>query len=106
MGIPRECVASSSVQAFGHNILRPKLGDSAPFMEKEAAKDSTVRYHTDQSGTSMYSFEAVFTIAYGLLVHFATCLPSRLVAKWVTRSQLAYEVQGSRPRVIFFTFQF
>jgi len=49
----------------------------------EAAKDNTVIYHTDQSGVSgtiIYSFEAVFTFAYGLLLRFVTYLPARLVA--------------------------
>ena len=60
----------------------------------------------------IYSFEAVFTIAcgYGLLVHFATCLPARLLAQWVTRSQLAYELRGagffSRKGIILFFLHF
>jgi len=48
----------------------------------------------------IYSLEAVFKIAYGLLLHFIICLPARLTAWWVTCSQLAYEVDGSHPGVI------
>jgi len=47
----------------------------------EAAKDSTADIiQTNQVRVLAISFEAVFTIAYSLLVHFVTCLPAHLVA--------------------------
>jgi len=71
-----------SVVGLDNTLSTPNIRVSAaratvpgPLAAREAAKSSTVRYHIDQSGArdSYYIFvRSVFTIAYGLLVHFVT----------------------------------
>jgi len=92
------------------NYIRPYI--TANFVQTDAQKQlkaglSDIILVNRAVVAIIYSLKAVFTIAYGLLVHFVSWLAALLIVQWVTCSLLACEVEGLRPGVIFFvTFQF
>jgi len=71
----------------------------------KAAKDSTVRYHTDQSGASG-SYYIFFRSGVYNCMRLISAFCNLLTSSPRTRLQLAYDVQGSRPGVIMFFFVF
>ena len=85
------------------NYIRPYI--TANFVQTDAQKQLKAGLSdiilTNQAVAIIYSLEVVFTIAYGLLVHFVSWLAALLIVQWVTCSLLACEVEGLHPGVIF-----